>query len=206
MPKFIPLTEEQVTFTFEIEPECDVPVRGNAMISGDDAVDEETNQWIEERLQQGDETAWCCLKVTATAPCGVSESDYLGAVCLEDCRGKSGTAVARIVEAFARDSDMHLNALDRLNAKLADAAMLFRAPVGLHVIRTKWLGKTATRGPRIKATDVRTGRTHTLAYDYVDLDKSHAQCAGTLASLLDAGVLIGQTSEQGAGMCFVFAR
>lgn len=58
--------------------EEDVPVRGNALASGDDALDKECEDKIIERLNQGDLSAWFCAKVTAEC-FGFKESTYLGA-------------------------------------------------------------------------------------------------------------------------------
>lgn len=53
-----------VTFELECLPE-DIPVRGNAMASGDDAADREYEDEIIRRLDAGDVWAWCTVKVTA---------------------------------------------------------------------------------------------------------------------------------------------
>lgn len=58
----------------------DTPVRGNALASGDDAIDNECEDKIIERLNQGDLSAWFCAKVTAEC-FGFKESAYLGACC-----------------------------------------------------------------------------------------------------------------------------
>jgi hypothetical protein len=59
------LTPNDVTFTFELEPE-DTPVRGNAMSSGDAEADRECEDEILARLDRGNLCAWCLVKVTAT--------------------------------------------------------------------------------------------------------------------------------------------
>lgn len=58
------LTEADVVFYLECEPE-DIPVRGNCMASGDDAFDKECEDKILAELDDGNEWAWCCVKVTA---------------------------------------------------------------------------------------------------------------------------------------------
>lgn len=63
--------------------EEDTPVRGNAMASGEDALDKEVEDEILERLERGDVWAWCCVEVKATA-CGLSASDYLGGCSYSD--------------------------------------------------------------------------------------------------------------------------
>jgi len=55
---------EDVTYTLTIEDE-DIPVRGNAMASGDDEADEAYENEIIARLDSGDLWAWCFVKVTA---------------------------------------------------------------------------------------------------------------------------------------------
>jgi len=49
-------------FKLECLPE-DIPVRGN-FASGDDAADKALEDEILERLERGDDWAWCCVKVT----------------------------------------------------------------------------------------------------------------------------------------------
>lgn len=52
-----------ITFTVEALPE-DIPVRGNAMASGDPMADREVEDAILKRLEAGDVWAWCWIKVT----------------------------------------------------------------------------------------------------------------------------------------------
>jgi hypothetical protein len=58
------LKPSDVTFTLECLAE-DTPVRGNAMASGDDATDREAEDWVNCQLRDGNEWAWCTVKVTA---------------------------------------------------------------------------------------------------------------------------------------------
>jgi hypothetical protein len=58
------LTAEDVEFTIEAEPE-DIPVRGNAMMSGDDDFDRKVEDEIIADLEDGNEWAWCSVKVAA---------------------------------------------------------------------------------------------------------------------------------------------
>ena len=71
-----------VTFTVSYEQD-DMPVRGNAMASGNDAADRELEDQIIGLLDSGHDWAWCCIKVVAswTAPDGTEYegTDYLGA-------------------------------------------------------------------------------------------------------------------------------
>jgi hypothetical protein len=59
------LKPEEVEFTLDVEPECDMPVKGNAMCSGDDEADKEYEQELLARLERGDTAAWCVLIVRA---------------------------------------------------------------------------------------------------------------------------------------------
>lgn len=54
----------RVTYTIEVHPE-DIPVRGNAMSSGDNELDREVEDAILARLAQGEEWAWCTVEVIA---------------------------------------------------------------------------------------------------------------------------------------------
>lgn len=67
---------EQVTFTVDCLPE-DIPVKGNALASGDDVEDAKAEQWIYDELDAGNEWAWCCVKVTARWN-GLEGTDFLG--------------------------------------------------------------------------------------------------------------------------------
>jgi hypothetical protein len=62
------LRPSDVVFAVECLPE-DIPVRGNALASGDDAEDKACEDEILARLDSGDPWAWCCVKVTATLEC-----------------------------------------------------------------------------------------------------------------------------------------
>lgn len=109
--RFHPLTAADVTFTVEIEPEH-IPVRGNCLASGDDAADREYEDEILERLECGDESAWCVLVVTATASDGTEGRNTLG------CCSLSREYTAK---QCAKDQGMHDDALAALNAELAHA-------------------------------------------------------------------------------------
>jgi len=63
-------------YKIEATPE-DVPVRGNAMASGNDELDKRAEDEILARLESGDEWAWCNVRVTCTD--GISEGEsWLG--------------------------------------------------------------------------------------------------------------------------------
>ncbi len=59
------LTASEVTFTIECEPE-DLPIKGNAMASGDNEFDAKVEREIREALEGGNAWAWCSVKVTAS--------------------------------------------------------------------------------------------------------------------------------------------
>lgn len=105
------LTRADVDFELTVHAE-DTPVRGNALASGDDAVDKECEDGILARLDRGDEWAWCTVKVTARWN-GYTAHDYLGCCSYEDERE------FRAGEYFA---DMCETALDGLNAQIKTAA------------------------------------------------------------------------------------
>lgn len=106
---FKQLTEDDVVFTITAEPE-DVPVRGNAIASGDDEYDREVEDKILDDLTWN-EWAWCCVKVTARLKGTALEgTDYLG------CCSYSG------VEEFCKPGgyyeDMKDRALEDLQQQL----------------------------------------------------------------------------------------
>jgi len=61
----------------------DQPIEGNAIASGDEAFDKEVCDGIRERLESGNEWAWCVAKVEARIELAdgnqLSEAAYLGA-------------------------------------------------------------------------------------------------------------------------------
>lgn len=58
------LRMDEVKFSVEVEFD-DIPVRGNALASGDDAADKECEDEILARLERDDVWAWCWVEVTA---------------------------------------------------------------------------------------------------------------------------------------------
>lgn len=109
------LTESEVTFTVELEEE-ETQVRGNFMASGDDEADKADEEAIIERLNRGDVSAWCCLKVTASWN-GFTAVDYLGCCSFDD--GIHQPVEAQAIE-HASDNGMKTEALERLNQAIAD--------------------------------------------------------------------------------------
>jgi hypothetical protein len=67
------------------QPE-EIPVRGNALASGDDAMDRECEDSILSRLKAGDEWAWCSVTVRVTLPCGRFAEDHLVCCSYDDER------------------------------------------------------------------------------------------------------------------------
>lgn len=69
----------KVEIELKVFPE-DIPVRGNAMVSGNDGFDAEIEDEIIDRLDSGNVWAWCTIEVTARYE-GIPEivgSDHLG--------------------------------------------------------------------------------------------------------------------------------
>lgn len=63
-----------------IQVDClseDMPIRGNGLSSGDEKVDRECEDEIIYQLENGNEWAWCTVKVTATWE-GLTAMEYLG--------------------------------------------------------------------------------------------------------------------------------
>jgi hypothetical protein len=108
------LTRADVTIHVSCEPEQE-PVRGNAMASGDAAVDRETEDAIIAELDRGNEWAWgtVTVRVTWTAPSGreYHGDDHLG------CCSYADEAAFR--EPGGYFDDMVERALDALNTEIA---------------------------------------------------------------------------------------
>ncbi len=68
-------TIKQVEFTLECMPE-DLQIHGNASAIDEDT-DNEIEQMIIDQLNDGNEWAWCCVKMTASWK-GIEGTDYLG--------------------------------------------------------------------------------------------------------------------------------
>lgn len=102
------LRANEVTFSVEIEAE-DIPVRGNAMASGDDAADRECEDEIIARLDRGEVEAWCAVVVKATWK-GYSATASIGACTLD----RSYTT-----EDVIDGHDLRGEALESLNEQIA---------------------------------------------------------------------------------------
>lgn len=101
------LTSDEVAFSFSVEPD-DIPVKGNALASGDDAADKEAEDAILDRLDRGDELAWCIIVVEA------KWQGYRGIASL----GGNTLADSAEVESTIKEHDMYTEALDNLNTAL----------------------------------------------------------------------------------------
>lgn len=76
----------EIKYTIKCSPE-EEPVRGNALASGDDAVDKECEDEILRRLDLGDVWAWCCVEVFAEVEVDGRQfrgRDSLGCCCYKD--------------------------------------------------------------------------------------------------------------------------
>jgi hypothetical protein len=111
-------TAEQVNFTLAIEPEH-VPVRGNYMASGDDEQDRADEDDLIERLEAGDDRAWCCLVVTCEDEDGNTATDSLGCVVLGEDVGWGARLEAHVRAEYP---DLWTDSLARLNADLGYTA------------------------------------------------------------------------------------
>lgn len=56
-----------IDYAWRIIPEH-MPIRGNAMASGDDAADREAEDWIISELDSGNDFAWCIIECRASYP------------------------------------------------------------------------------------------------------------------------------------------
>ena len=107
------LTADQVEFTISVEQE-DIPVRGNYMATDDPEQDKRDEDELLERIERGDDSAWCCLIVEARWRDFVGR-DSLGACTLE---GGSGRQVEAQAWAMADDHGMREQALADLNEEI----------------------------------------------------------------------------------------
>jgi hypothetical protein len=103
------LTLDDVYFTIEVDYD-DIPVRGNAVMSGNKDIDKDIEDDILDRLDDGDVWAWASVKVIGSYKGILKASDYLGACSYED------------EEEFKQDGyydDMRQSILDNLNDQLS---------------------------------------------------------------------------------------
>lgn len=76
--------KDQVMYAIEAEFD-DIPIRGNALVSGDDELDKQVEDELIERVENGDVWAWASVKVTASIPgIDLEGVDYLGGCSYQD--------------------------------------------------------------------------------------------------------------------------
>lgn len=102
-----------ITFTLKIEPDL-IPVRGNAMASGDDAADRACEDEIIARLNRGDVWAWCVVTVSAHL------DDFTGIAILGGCSYQDEADF----KACGSYQDLVREAVDDLKADLEAAVTL----------------------------------------------------------------------------------
>lgn len=106
------LTAEEVTFTIKAEQD-DIPVRGNAIASGDEKFDKEVEDHIFSELADGNIWAWAAVTVIARW------DSFVGSAHLGGCSYKDE-------EEFKQPGgyydDMKQEALDELNKVLQGTA------------------------------------------------------------------------------------
>jgi hypothetical protein len=86
------------TYTIVCEPE-DIPVRGNALVSGDDAEDKAQEDSIIADLRKGNQWAWCFVHVYAEfrgfkGDAGLGCCSYADQADFERCEGEQMRAEA----------------------------------------------------------------------------------------------------------------
>lgn len=102
------LADAEVTVSVE---QSDIPLRGNVMASGDDATDQEAEQWVIDQLNSGNDFAWCDVFVSAELG-GFRGWDSLAAC---SCNTKEE------LQELINDHGMVENALDHLRQQLREA-------------------------------------------------------------------------------------
>ena len=171
MAAFKPLTEEQVTFTWELEADDLDPAD---MMSGDPAYEAEDKARIVEirdRLQRGDERAWCWVRVTATDADGNEGSDSLGGIELGTDAGWGDQLEAHVRATFP---DIWSEALASLN----EARRAKHTPKVVRMCETRYFGPTNHRGSRVRARHVTTRKSKTVPWDHaLDAFENHANAA-----------------------------
>jgi hypothetical protein len=104
------LNRDEIQIRITVLPE-EIPVKGNAICSGDEDFDQQVEAEILERLAQDDLWAWATVSVTAEWE-GMEEANYLGCCCYaneEEFRQEGGYF-----------DDMVQEAVSNLNLRLRD--------------------------------------------------------------------------------------
>lgn len=95
------LTNDDIHIRVTAYPE-DIPVKGNALCSGDEDFDQQVEAEILERLEQDDVWAWATVCVSAEWE-GLKETEYLGCCCYaneEEFRQEGGYFDDMVQEAL----------------------------------------------------------------------------------------------------------
>lgn len=71
------LTEKDIKIELIVEFDDMLPVRGNVMTSGDNKIDKQYEDYVINRINNGDVWAWASVDVIGTYK-GLTASDYLG--------------------------------------------------------------------------------------------------------------------------------
>lgn len=103
---FIRVLRKRATITLTAEPE-DIPIRGNVLCSGDDEIDRQAENDVQQDLDSGNECAWCCMHVKVSY-LGLEANEYLGACScksLEDFKCHSGYYEEMIQSALEQLAD-----------------------------------------------------------------------------------------------------
>lgn len=103
------LTEEEVEFSIQCLPE-EASIEGNCSAI-DELTDRRVKRWIERQLEQGNDWAWCCVRVVARWE-GFEGDDYLGC-----CSYRSEKEFRHPSGYFPQ---MREEALRRLNERIAE--------------------------------------------------------------------------------------
>jgi hypothetical protein len=106
------LKASEVEFSLDVEQD-DVPVRGNALCSGDDELDKQAEDEILTRLRWGDPWAWAQVTVTAMWN-GFFGHAHLGGCSYRDAK--------EFCQPGGYYDDLCKEALDDLNDSIADHA------------------------------------------------------------------------------------
>lgn len=102
------VTLDEVEIIVETREE-DTSIEGNVLASGDAAVDQKAEQWVRDQVANGNEWAWCSVRVSAVF------QDFRGTDHLGCCSYKS-EAEFRMPGGYFED--MVQNALEDLNQEL----------------------------------------------------------------------------------------
>lgn len=109
------LTKKEITFTVSTESE-DTQVRGNCMATDDPVADKQAEDEIIDRLNRGDESAWCVVVLTAQWE-EFKVSSYLGACSFAE--GLNGAECAKQAVEMVKDFKDEL--VEELNKEILAA-------------------------------------------------------------------------------------